>query len=115
MYFPEMLWRYPGDTFKEMVEWMVYVFVCSPYMQSLCASERWHCWYDHLTTALACCGVIAAANISMIEAANTMVSNVIVAILNMIVLSHHCYYDQVYWLGAAISMYFIIGYFYRTS
>ena len=81
------------------------------------ASERWYFWYEHLTTSPACCGYIAAAaaNIPMIDATTTIVSNVIVAFLITVVPSHHCYYDQVYWLGAAISMCFIIGYYYRTS
>ena len=87
-------------------------------VQFINASQCWYCWYEHPPTASACCGYIAApaaANIPMIDATTAMVSNVIVAFLITVVLSHHCYYDQVYWLGAAISMCFIIGYYYRTS
>jgi hypothetical protein len=53
----------------------------------------------------------------MIDATTTttIVSNVIAAFLIIFVSSHHCYNDEVYWLGASISMCFLIGSFCRIS
>lgn len=81
------------------------------FVQFINASKRWYFWCEHPPTAPACCGYIAAvaADIPMIDATTAMVSNVIVAFLIIVVPSHHCYYDQVYWLGASISMCFLIG------